>query len=242
MTDELKAYIENTKMPWWKMFYRVLWKQLPQIANSKILDFGSGLGITANYFASNNEVIAIEPNVEMLQERICENSYHQITGNIEQLKDLQNNSFDVVICHNVLEYAEERKEIFKEFVRVLKPNGIISIVKHNHNGRIIQKIAFENNLDQAISLLNGGESSAAFFGQINYYTTDEIIDWTDFKDISIEKVLGIRTFYALNSSINEVRFDPIWQDKMFELEMKVCDIDDYKNIAFFNHILLRKHN
>jgi len=242
MNDELKMYIENTQKPWWILFYRALWEQLPKLSNSKILDFGSGLGITANHFASNNEVIAIEPNVEMLQERICENSYHQIIGNIEQLKELQDNSFDAVMCHNVLEYAEGRKEIFKEFLRVLKPNGIISIVKHNHNGRIMQKIAFENNLEQAISLLNGGENSAAFFGQINYYDFDDMADWIDGKNISIEKVLGIRTFYALNASINEIRFDTVWQDKMFELEMKASDIDDFKNISFFNHILIRKHS
>lgn len=240
MNDELKMYIENTKKPWWILFYRVLWEQLPKLTNSKILDFGSGLGINANHFASNNEVIAVEPNMEMLQERICENNYHQITGSIEQIKDLQDNSFDAVMCHNVLEYAEERKEIFKEFIRVLKPNGIISIVKHNHNGRILQKIAFENNLDHAMSMLKGGDSSAAFFGQINYYTPEDMLHWADDKNISIEKVLGIRTFYALNAGINEIRFDSSWQDKMFEIEMKVSDMEDFRNIAFFNHVLLRK--
>lgn len=241
MTDELKIYIENTKKPWWIMFYRVLWEQLPKITNSKILDFGSGLGITANHLAKDNEVFAIEPNVEMLEERICENSYQQLIGDIEQLKQQEDNSFDVVVCHNVLEYVKERKDIFREFCRVLKPNGIISIVKHNHNGRIMQKVAFENNIDQAISLLDGGENSAAYFGQINYYNMNDIIDYGCDIDVNIEKVLGIRTFYALHAS-NEIRHDPIWQEKMFELEMKVSDIDDYKNISFFNHVLLRKHS
>ncbi|MBZ9685891.1 class I SAM-dependent methyltransferase [Clostridium estertheticum] len=242
MNNDLKIYLENTKKPWSIMYYRLVWEQLSQITNSKILDFGSGLGITANHLAKNNDVVAIEPNVEIEEERICENSYHQIIGNIEQLKQQEDNSFDVVVCHNVLEYAEERKDILREFCRVLKPNGIISIVKHNLNGRIMQKVAFENNLDQAISLLNGGVNNAAYFGQINYYTMNDIIDWVGDKDINIEKVLGIRTFYALNANINEIRFDSIWQDKMFELEMKVSDMDDYKNISFSNHVLLRKHS
>ena len=106
----------------------------------------------------------------MLEMRICENSYNQIIGGIEKLKEQEDNFFDVVICHNVFEYAEEREDIFKEFYRVLKPNGIISIIKHNHAGRIMAKAIFENNLDEAVRLLNDEVCSAAYFGQINYYS------------------------------------------------------------------------
>lgn len=58
-------------------------------------------------------------------------------------------------------------------------------------------------------------------------------------DISIEKVLGIRTFFALNPN-NEIKYNPDWQEKVFKLEMKVSNMDDYKDIAFYNHILLKK--
>ena len=239
MNTDLKIYIDNIKKPWGVLFYRLIWEQLSQITNSKILDFGSGLGITANHLAKNNDVTAIERNIVMVEERVCQNSYQQIVGDIKQLKQQKDNLFDVVICHNVLEYAEDRKEIFREFYRVLKPNGIISIIKHNHNGRIMQKAVFENNLDEAILLLDGDATSAAYFGQINYYDINEIKEWSADTDISIEKVLGIRTFYALHSN-NEIRFDPMWQENMFELEMKVCEIKDYINISFYNHLLIKK--
>jgi S-adenosylmethionine-dependent methyltransferase len=241
MNTDLKAYLENTRKPWGVLFYRVVWEQLSQITNSKILDFGSGLGITANHLAKSNDVVAIEPNVDMAKMRVCENSYQQIIGDIEQLKQQQDNSFDVIVCHNVLEYAKERKEIFKEFYRVLKPNGVISIIKHNHAGRIISKIAFENNLDEAIMLLNGGASNVAYFGQVSYYNINDIREWIGDLDVNIEKVLGVRTFWALHPN-NEIRYEPTWQDKMFEIEMKVSDINDYINISFYNHVLLRKIN
>ncbi|MBU3183633.1 class I SAM-dependent methyltransferase [Clostridium estertheticum] len=85
MNNVFKSYLENVKKTWGVMFYRVVWEQLSQITNSKILDFGSGLGITANYLAKNNEVFAIEPNADMVEMRICENNYKQIIGDIEQL-------------------------------------------------------------------------------------------------------------------------------------------------------------
>lgn len=239
MNNDLKVYVENMKKPWSVMFYRLIWEQLPQINTSKILDFGSGLGITANHLAKNNDVVAIERNADMAGIRMCENSYKQIVGDIEQLRDQEDNSFDVVICHNALEYSKERKDIFREFYRVLKPNGIISIIKHNHAGRIMQKAIFENNLDEAIMLLNGETCNAAYFGQVNYYSTNDIREWIGDLDVNIEKVLGIRTFFALHSN-NEIRYDPIWQEKMFELEMKASDIEEYVNISFYNHVLLKK--
>lgn len=239
MNNDLETYLEYMKKPWTVLFYRVVWEQLSHIANSKILDFGSGLGITANYLARGNDVLAIEPNAEMVDIRIHENNYHQIIGDIEQLKQQQDNSFDAVVCHNVLEYAKDRKDIFREFYRVLKPNGIISIVKHNEAGRIMQKVVFENNLDEAMMLLNGGTSNAAYFGQVNYYNVNDITEWIDDLHINIEKVLGIRTFFALHPN-NDIRYDPIWQEKMFELEMKVSDIRDFIGISFYNHVLLKK--
>ncbi|WP_242831331.1 class I SAM-dependent methyltransferase [Desulfitobacterium dehalogenans] len=242
MSNDLKTYYENIKKPWNTLYYRIVWEQLSRIhpiINSKILDFGSGLGITADYLSKNNDVVAIEPNVVMVEMRICKNGYQQIVGDLEQLRQQQDASFDVVVCHNVLEYTKERNDIFKELYRVLKPNGVLSIVKHNHAGRIMQKVVFENNLDAAIMLLNGGKAEAAYFGEVNYYELNDIEEWMSGLDINIERVLGIRAFFALHSN-NEVRYDTNWQEKMFDLEMKVSDIRDFINISFFNHVLLKK--
>ncbi|CDM69826.1 S-adenosylmethionine-dependentmethyltransferase [Clostridium bornimense] len=239
MDSNLKNYLENIKKPWGILFYKVIWEQLSSISNCKVLDFGSGFGFTSNYLAAKNNVTAIEPNLEMIEERICENNYKQIYGDIKALKEQEDNSFDVILCHNVLEYAKERKEIFDEFYRILKPNGVLSIVKHNHAGRIMQKVVFENNVDEAISLLNGGKINVYSFGEINYYDIDDIKEWIGNKNIIIEKIRGVRTFWALQQN-NEIKNEKSWQDKMFEIEMKVSDIEEFINISFFNHVLLRK--
>lgn len=78
-----------------------------------------------------------------------------------------------------MEYASERCEIVEDFTRILKPNGIISIIKHNHAGRIIQKVVYENNFDEAISLLDGGETIVEAFGKVNYYNSTDILSWAE---------------------------------------------------------------
>lgn len=55
----------------------------------------------------------------------------------------------------VLEYAEDREDIVKEFARILKNDGKISIVKHNRAGRVMQMVVLLNDFEHAHSLLDG---------------------------------------------------------------------------------------
>lgn len=48
--------------PWECLMKRMVWQQLGDLRDKKILDFGSGIGVMANYLAEYNEVIAIEPD------------------------------------------------------------------------------------------------------------------------------------------------------------------------------------
>jgi len=244
LSEELQKFLWNTKQPWFKLGYKIYWAQLANmidIKNLKILDFGSGFGNTANYLAKDNEVTAIEPNADMIEERERENNYTQIHGTIERLKEFDDNYFDVIVCHNVLEftmtYDVEPSEIVKEFSRVLKSGGILSVIKHNKTGRIIHAAVFDNHADEALLMIDGGDNSHNTFGKINYYDTDDLAKWGD--NIKIEKIFGVRMFYGLQQN-NDAKYEPEWQDKMFEVEMKVCDLEPYKSIAFLHHVLLRK--
>ena len=74
----------------------------------------------------------------------------------------------MILCHNVLEYVAERKEIIKEFSRLLKKNGYLSILKHNKHGRVMQMVMLLNNFEHANELLAGENGYAQQFGTINY--------------------------------------------------------------------------
>jgi len=227
------------KHPWGVLYYKTVWAQLAEIVDIKnlgIVDFGSGFGTTANYLAKNNNVLAIEPNADMIQEREKENKYNQIKGKVEKLARLPDSFTDVVICHNVLEFAEERIEAVKEFSRILEPGGILSVVKHNRAGRVIHAAVFDNNFDAAMNLLDGGEPTNTF-GKINYYNPEDLTEWGN--GLKIEKILGAGIFGRLQQN-DDAKYEPDWIDKMFELEMKVCDLEPYKSIAFLHHVLLRK--
>jgi len=223
--------------PWELLQKKMTWEQLKFIHNKKVLDFGSGNGMTADHFAIDNDVIAIEPDEKMLGDRFAENDYIQKKGDMRELKNFEDESFDVILCHNVFEYAGEREKIIKEFSRILKTNGYLSILKHNKAGRVMQMVVLLNNFEHANELLEGKNGHAQQFGTINYYEDTEIIEWSD--KFKIERILGMRTFWELQQN-QEIHKDKTWQDQMLQMELKVSELEEYKAIASFHHVILRK--
>ena len=227
-----------TDLPAWeRLFKKIVWKQLGDMEGKKILDFGSGEGITANHFAEKNDVTAIEPSKEMLSNAWKDYEYTQIVGDVNALSAFKNETFDMIICHNVLEYIDDKAAVIKALARVLKKDGIISIVKHNRAGRVMQMAVLLDDFEKANEILDGKDSTASKFGTIRYYEDNDITKWEP--QITISDILGIRTFWDLQQN-QQKHGHEAWQEKMLQLELRVSQMREYKNIAFFHHLLLKK--
>ena len=227
-----------TELPAWeRLLKKILWAQLSDIRENHILDFGSGEGVTADHYAQHNRVVAIEPSAEMLVGRWNDYEYRQIHGDIRSLSEFDDNTFDIILCHNVLEYIDDKERVVKELCRVLKPGGMLSVVKHNRAGRVMQMAVLLDELEKAHQLLDGENSMASKFGSIRYYEDDMITKWA--AGLVCRDCYGIRTFWDLQQN-QEKHNSEEWQDRMMELEMRVSQMDEYRKIAFFHHLIFVK--
>lgn len=231
----IKNYYHATRTPWGELFYLSAWKHL-NFHNKKILDFGSGFGITANHLAENNHVTAIEPNSDILKFTVSDHKYIQIIGGEEQLTLIPDNTFDVIICHNVMEYIDDRNQLITEFHRIMKKDGILSIIKHNRLGTVMHKAVFENDIDGALDSIARKNVFSQNFGKINYFTSEDLKNWCG-NQFSIESFYGMRIFYALQS--NEFKSKADWKENIFKLECAVEEIPEFREVAFYHHIILR---
>lgn len=222
--------------PWEVLQKKLTWTQLGEFCGKRILEFGCGNGIMGAYYADTNEVTAIEPDKEVLDNNKYDN-VKQICGDINELRKFEDAYFDIILCHNVLEYAIEREDIMKEFQRLLKSDGMISILKHNRAGRVMQMAVLLNNFQHANDLLDGKDSMASKYGSIRYYNDEDLVKWAP--ELKIKKILGMRTFFDLQQN-QEIHKDEDWQIKMMEMEQRVSDIDEFRNVAFFHHVILMK--
>lgn len=227
----------NDLPPWECLMKRLVLMQLGDIRGKRILDFGSGMGVTADRLARYNDVTAVEPDETSVRDRWVDNDYVQLVGSTDRLSELPDKSFDVIICHNVLEYARDREDIVREFARLLDDDGMISIVKHNRAGRVMQMVVLLNDFEHADSLLDGNDGVASKYGAIRYYEDSDIEKWCP--ELEITRTLGMRTFWDMQQN-QEIHKDENWQEKMLKIELRVSDMNEYKNVAFFHHLTLKK--
>lgn len=242
MLNTIKDYKKLTTAPWGRMFYDMIYQQLnlPKDQELNILDFGAGFCIIASHYANQHKVTAIEPNKTMIALSEKNKRYKLICGSIEALKALENETYDIVICHNVLEYCENKEEIICGLAKVLKPGGILSIIKHNKNGKIISEAVFNQNPENALKLMQDKDNASAnMFGKKQYYNNEFLMDITQKNNLVCKNIFGIRAFFALSAD-NTIKYTDKWYQNMLKLEMEVCDIPDFRNIAFYHHLLFLK--
>ena len=222
---------------WVRMFKRIVWAQLGEIEGKRILDFGSGEGITANYLAKKNVVVAVEPSEDMLRNRWDDYEYKQIVGDVSNLSEFENESFDLIICHNVLEYIDDKEQVINELCRLLKVGGMLSVVKHNRAGRVMQMAVLLDDMKKANDILDGKDGMSSQFGAIRYYEDEQIVRWNN--RLKLIDEFGIRTFWHLQQN-QEKHGTEEWQKEMMQLEMRVSKIEEYKKIALLHHLFFIK--
>ena len=107
-----------------------------------VLDFGCGEGHysipAAKVVGERGRVYALDKDKQVLNQltRLIKKANLK---NIELMTresktSLQNNCLDFVLCYNVVHYLKNRKIIYHEFYRVLRPEGILSLYPKHHQG------------------------------------------------------------------------------------------------------------
>lgn len=236
MTTDIKSYRDMLQQPWGKIQYSLTFAQLDHLKNQTILDFGAGFCLTSRHLSQHNTITAIEPNTELLYD--TENDdFTKIIGSYDALMALPEENFDTILCHNVLEYipkADHRKYL-AEFERLLKPQGRLSLIKHNQVGKVLQAVIVANDIDTGLDLLNSADFASTTFQQGQTYSIEELLSRTI---LNLENYLAIRTFYGLQA--NHVKSEESWLDQLLKMELAVANQKPYKDISFLQHLWLQK--
>ncbi len=164
-----------------------------------VLDLGSGAGfdcfLAANKVGPTGKVIGVDMTPEMLKkarENAKKNSYTNVEfrrGEIENLP-IAESSVDVVISNCVINLSPDKKKVFEEAFRVLKPGGRLAVSDIVLLKELPEKI--KNSVEAYVGCISGAIHK-------NYYL--QLIKNAGFTDIAVTD----ETSYQLDVVINDAK-------------------------------------
>ena len=217
---------------------------------SKILDLGGGNGRGSIAYAEmGHELVIVDLASNLLDE--VKQSAHG-AGIIDRV-DLYNNDvrdlpnlfpkpeFDVILCHNVLQYIDNIQDVIPGIINCLNFNGIISLVSMNRYSEVYREILHELNPKAAADKIDIDEYiSATFKEPIHLYTADELLSYFQDFDLAVEGQFGIRCVNDYISDDN-IKEDPTFFSDLEQLETELGKKYPYNLLARFFQLVIRKY-
>ena len=226
---------------------------LPQAKLSlRALDLGCGTGAAAVHLAHlgiHTTLLDSSPAMLEIAKRAAREA--GVDGKIElkhgdaaQVANLfPEGSFDIVLCHNILEYVEDPNAVLSAAAQVLRSDpaiGILSILVRNRAGEVLKAGIEAGDLGAAecnITAVYGYES--LFGGRVRLFTLDSLQVMTKGASLAVAAERGVRVIsdYLPPQISRREEYEQI-----FALERKLGSRPEFAAVARYVQIIARHSN
>jgi S-adenosylmethionine-dependent methyltransferase len=211
------------------------------------LDLGCGTGATAVRLARLGiHVTLLDNSPAMLQ--IAKEAAREagVTGKIAlkhgdaaQLANLfRARSFDVILCHNTLEYCDDLGAVFRGAARALRDSSaILSILVRNQAGEILKTAIREGNLAAAGNSLTAEWGQESLYGgKVRLFNPDSLQELLKAASLATIGERGVRVIADyLPPRISRTEE----YEKIFELERKLGSRREFIAVSRYIHYFAR---
>jgi S-adenosylmethionine-dependent methyltransferase len=210
----------------------------------RALDIGGGTGAIAVRLARLGiHVTVLDSSPEMLKlaegAAIKSGVAEKIVmkhGKACQLESLfQSNSFDLAVCHNVLEYVDDSAVLLRGAARVLRnPQSIFSLLVRSQTGEVFKAAIQGGDLAAAESALTAEWGQESLYGgRVRLFTLDELRKTLhgSFRIVADRGVRVIADYLPPQVSRSEE------YERIFELERKLGKRREFTAVARYTQLL-----
>ena len=222
---------------------------LPRVKGSlRALDLGCGTGATAVRLAQLGlHVTLLDSSPAMLDIATRAARQAGVTdklavthGDVAQVADLFHTKlFDVILCHNILEYVDDPKAVLRSVVRVLRnPPAILSVLVRNQAGEVLKAAIQAGDLAAAERNLNrewGYES--LYGGRVRLFKSDGVRTMLKAASLTVFAERGVRVISDyLPPSVSRTSE----YERMFKLERQLSSQPEFTAIARYTQFLAHR--
>jgi SAM-dependent methyltransferase len=211
----------------------------------RVLDAGGGSGGFAVPLAElGHQVTVVDPSPDSLaalERRVAETGtadrVHAMQGDAAGLADLvPAGSFDLVLCHSVLEFVDDPQEALAGLAQALRPGGVASVLAANRTAAVVARVS-AGRLGEARHLFADPAGSAGASDPLaRRLSLEELQQVLTTAGLRPRVVHGVRVFADL---VPPALLDADTQaaDDLLALERAAAERPDYLAIATQLHVL-----
>jgi len=253
--NEYDAVVDKWKewqaFPWGKLVYSISRFNIQRhldIHPLRVLDVGGGNGFNSIYFAlRGHSVTMLDYSPVMLsdarQAAAKEGVSEKITfcqGDAGAIQDIfHKQQFDLILCHLIIEFVSEPKEVLKNISNLMAPQGLLSLLDGNRYSEVYRKAILANDLMSAIKNVDTKEYFHPWFNRLTpLFSSAEIIDILRANGCEVVGDYGIRCI--CDYLPNEPKYEAEYFEALEQLERKLTDTYPYNLLARFYQVIMQK--
>ena len=254
--DHMLDWKAEQQTPWFRLRYTTVRANLLRHFSEstgdqplRILDVGGGNGVeTLPLAALGHTVTLVDYSTEMLADarRNVEAAgvagrmiVHE--GDVAALPDLfPAASFDVALCHNVLQYVADPPGVLRNLADLVRPRGLLSIVSPNRYGETYLAALLQSDLATALDRLDATDVEANLFKtKVHRFSGEEMLGLLGDAGCAPAGHYGILNVCAYIPN-NDLKYDPTFFAQLERLELALTARYPYYLVARFFQVIVRK--
>ncbi len=249
----IETWVAEQRTPWARLKYAVTAANLRRHLGDgplRILDAGGGNGADSLPLAAQGHSVTIVD----YSEAMLGHAEHQATA--EGLRErvvlhraelralpilLSPASFDLVLCHNVLQYVDDVPQLLDVLIHALAPAGVLSLLSVNRYALPYRAAFLYGDLDAACAALDERRHPALIFGEAmtTEYSADEVLSLLPAAGCTVLADYGIQCITPYWGD-NERKAAPVVYAQLERLELALTARHPYKLLARYFQIVARK--
>jgi S-adenosylmethionine-dependent methyltransferase len=247
--DKYAAYL---KTPAGRLRSELAWENVRRFlprneSKRRALDVGGGTGFASVQLARMGyEVVLLDGCEEMLrlarQQAEAGSVAARISfcradaGQLPELFDAE--SFDIVVCHNLLEYAENPSATVGDISHVLRKDAVLSLLVRNRAGEVLRGAIKAGDWKLATANLTAETVVDSLFGEpVRLFAPAEIRDLLARASLEVVAEYGVRVFFDYLGLENPA--DAAYS-QIFELESALGVRPEFAAIARYIQVIARR--
>lgn len=233
-----------------RLSHDYLMRHATDLMGLRVLDAGGGNGQASLPAAQSGAVVdvvdrskAMLHDLEMvakasgLQDRI--RAHEEDIRSIDKLFKAE--TFDLLICHNVIQYNPAWEELLVSMSEPLKSGGLVSLMVRNWYAEPYRIDVNSHTAEELPSLLERTRGpSRVFDADVLFFSSAFLQEWLQKEGFEVLADYGLLCRFEQIVEAHGPGFDPMLFDKHLALETAMGERSPYKQTARYLQIIARK--